>query len=314
MLYSNSSYFAPHIMSNSSINLSAESPANEVTTWDVTPALPIPPPQELDKNAFRSVALTPPISPHSALALLDGHDNISTNTLRAIARGLTVTLQQRDMYYAQQCHRHEQQIKNLQNKVLEYEKTFNSIPEGYEENNSYLPNFNILVGNSMYRPAKYIKQLEGGWVAGYSEEDGPSSMPHIIKIFVTPAYAHVDPIPSNEDPTKPMPAWFHKLLCGHTALYSHLQKAILDLSDWGPFANITRHHSLDIELSTLLRQMERLRLDIDNRRTAKEMCEACLTMANAFAKVNHLDMYTRPQQHKTDTWSKQPRNERGHPF
>jgi hypothetical protein len=232
---------------------------------------------------------------------------MDTTTLCAITRGLTVTLQQRDVYYTQQRRRHEQQIKNLQNKVLEYKDTFDSIPEGYEENGGRLPNFSIPVGNGMYRPAKYIKQLEGGWVAGYSEEDGPGSMPHIIEIFATPAYAHIDPIPSNKDPVKPMPAWFRKLLCGHTALYSHLQKAVLDLDDWGLFADISHHRSLDIELNTLLGQMERLRLNIDNRRTAREMCKAHLTAANTYAKVNHLDVYTNPQQRKTDTWSKRPR-------
>jgi hypothetical protein len=109
-----------------------------------------------------------------------------------------------------------------------------------------------------------------------------------------------------------MPAWFCKLLCGHTALYSHLQKAVLDLDDWGLFTNITCHRSLNIELGTLLGQMERLRLDIDNHRLAKEQCEARLTAANVFAKVNHLDVYTKPQQHKVDTWSKRPRVNRGY--
>jgi hypothetical protein len=252
-------------MSNNSINLSNKSPVDKVITWEQTPALPVSPPQELDSDTFRAIHLAPPVSPRSVLALLDGHEDIDPSTLRAMARGLTVTLQQRNVYYTQQRRRNEQHIKQLQNKVLEYEETFDSVLEGYEKNNGRLPNFNILVGNGMYRPAKYIKQLKGGWVAGYSEEDGPNSTPHIIKIFATPTYAHVNPIPSNEDPTKPMPVWFCKLLCGHTAQYSHLQKAILNLDDWGLFANITCHRSLDIELGTLLGQLEQLKLDIDNR-------------------------------------------------
>jgi hypothetical protein len=55
----------------------------------------------------------------------------------------------------------------LEERIGEYETIFDTVPEGYEENNGCLPNLNIPVGNGMYRPTKYIKQLEGGWVAGY---------------------------------------------------------------------------------------------------------------------------------------------------
>jgi hypothetical protein len=84
-------------------------------------------------------------------------------------------------------------------RVGKYEETFDSVPEGYEVNNGRLPQFNILVREGMFRPTKFIKQLEGGWVAGYSEEDGPNSTPHVIEIFASPAYATTD------EPAKPMP-------------------------------------------------------------------------------------------------------------
>jgi hypothetical protein len=104
-----------------------------VTTWDTTDALPVPPP--LSNTAFRAVALTPAVSPRSALAILDGNDDIDPDVLRAIARGLTVTLQQRDAYYAQQRHRNEQRIKELEKRIGGYEEIFDSVPEGYKENN-----------------------------------------------------------------------------------------------------------------------------------------------------------------------------------
>jgi hypothetical protein len=85
-------------MSDTSINLSAESPMEETTAWDDIPALPIAPCQELSGANLRSMALAPPISPRSALALMDVHNDIDTTALRAIAYGLTVTLQQHDVY------------------------------------------------------------------------------------------------------------------------------------------------------------------------------------------------------------------------
>jgi hypothetical protein len=41
---------------------------------------------------------------------------------------------------------------------------------------------------------------------GYTEEDGPNSTPHVIKLFAAPSYTTDDGI---DDPAVPMPAWFH---------------------------------------------------------------------------------------------------------
>jgi hypothetical protein len=88
------SYYTPRVMSDASFNPSIESPMDDAITWDTTDALPVPPP--LSSTALRSIALAPAVSPRSALAILDGNNNIDPDALRAIARGLTVTLQQRD--------------------------------------------------------------------------------------------------------------------------------------------------------------------------------------------------------------------------
>jgi hypothetical protein len=107
-------------MSDGSFNPSVESPMDDTTAWDTTDALPVPLP--LGNSAFRTVALAPAVSPHSALAILDGHDNdsIDPDTLRAITRGLTVTLQQRDVYHAQQRCPSEQRIKDLEKRIGAY--------------------------------------------------------------------------------------------------------------------------------------------------------------------------------------------------
>jgi hypothetical protein len=118
-------------------------------------------------------------------------------------------MQQRDVYYTQQRRRHEQRIKDLEKRVGGYEEIFDSIPEGYEENNGRLPNFSIPVAEGMYREAKYIKQLEGGWVAGFTEEDGPHSTPHIIELFAAPSYTSANHGAEGvKDPAEPMPTWF----------------------------------------------------------------------------------------------------------
>jgi hypothetical protein len=187
-------------MSDASFNPSIESPLNEPIDWDTTDALPVPPP--LSQTALRSVALAPAISPRSALTVLDGNGEIDPDALRAIARGLTVTLQQRDAYYAQQRRRNELRIRDLEKRIGGYEEIFDSVPEGYEENNGRLTHLAIPLGDGKYKSAKYIKQLEGGWVAAFSDEDGPHSTPHITELYASPAYA-IDN--TTDDPAEPMP-------------------------------------------------------------------------------------------------------------
>jgi hypothetical protein len=291
-------------MSDASANLSIESPMDDITTWDDTPALPVPPP--LSNTALRAVALAPAVSLRSALAILDAHEEIDPNALRAIACGLTITMQQRDAYYAQQRRCNEQHIKDLEKRIGGYEEVFDTVPDRYEENNGRLPYFHIPVGEGKYRPAKYIKQLEGGWVAGFSEEDGPHSMPHIIELFASPAYTIDDTI---DDPAEPMPPWFRRILFGHAALFTTMQKAILDLDDWGLYAEITRHCAFDVELGTILGQIERLQLDAEALRSAQEICEGRLMAAHAYKRLNRLSSSVGParEHRKTVAWSKKPR-------
>jgi hypothetical protein len=221
-------------------------------------------------------------------------------------RGLTVTMQQRDTYYAQQRHRNEQHIKDLEKRIGGYEEIFDTVPEGYEENNGRLPNFSIPVGEGMYHVAKYIKQLEGGWVAGFTEEDRPHSTPHIIELYASPSYTSLD---TTDDPAEPMPAWFRRILFGHAALYATLQKAILELNDWGLYAKITRHRAYDIELGMILGQIERLQLDAEAIRGSRELCEGRLTAAHTYKRLHRLSSSVGParEHRKMIPWNKKPR-------
>jgi hypothetical protein len=291
-------------MSDALFNPSIKSPMDDTTAWDTTDALPVPPP--LSQTALRSIVLAPAVSPHSALAILDGNDDIDPDTLRAIAQGLTITLQQRDTYYAQQRRRNELQIKDLEKRIGGYEEIFDSVPEGYEDNNGRLPHLAIPLGDGKFKSAKYIKQLEGGWVAGFTDEDGPHSTPHIAKLFASPAYALDD---TTDDPAEPMPLWFRRILFGHAALFSTMQKAVLELDDWGLYAEISRHRAYDVELGTILGQIERLHLDAEAICAARELCEGRLTGAHAYKRLNRLSSSVGParEHHKTVSWTKRPK-------
>jgi hypothetical protein len=293
-------------MSDGSFNPSIESPIDDPTAWDTTDALPVPPPLG-GVAVLDAVAHAPAVSPRSALAILDGHnEHVNPDALRAIACGLTVTLQQREAYYVQQRRRNEQCIKDLEKRVGAYEEVFDSVPEGYEENNGRLPHLAIPVGDGRYKAAKYIKQLEGGWVGAFTDEDGPHSTPHIAELFASPAYNIDD---TTDDPAEPMPPWFRRILFGHAALFSTMQKAILDLDDWGLYAEVSRHRAYDVELGTILGQIERLHLDAEAIRLAREVCEGRLTAAHAYKRLNRLSSSVGParKHRKTVAWAKKPK-------
>jgi hypothetical protein len=240
---------------------------------------------------------------------MDRHDDIDTAALRSIAHGLTVTMQQCDIYYTQQRRRHKQRIKDLERRVGGYKEIFNSVPEGYKENNGRLPNFSIPMAKGMYWQAKYIKQLDGGWVTGFTEEDRPHSTPHIIELYAAPSYTSADTELGIKDPAKPMPTWFRHILFGHAALYSTLQKAILDLDDWGLYAEISHHRSYDIELGTILRQIKQLQLNAEAIRISRELCKGWLTMARTYKRLHHLSKSIGPgHDHRcTILWNKKPK-------
>jgi hypothetical protein len=147
--------------------------------------------------------------------------------------------------------------------------------------------------------------MEGGWVAAFTDEDGPNSTPHITELFASPAYDIND---TTDDPAQPMPPWFRRILFGHAALFSTMQKAVLELDDWGLYAEISRHRAYDVELGTILGQIERLHLDAEAIRTAREICEGRLTAAHAYKRLNRLSSSVGParEHRKTVAWTKKP--------
>jgi hypothetical protein len=88
-----------------------------------------------------------------------------------------------------------------------------------------------------------------------------------------------------------------------------MQNAVLDLDDWGLYAEISRHRAYNIELGTILGQIERLHLDAEAIRTARELCEGRLTAAHAYKQLNRLSSSISParEHRKTVAWTKKPK-------
>src|SRR5882672_4445181 len=196
---SNDSYFAPQICTNStlqppeldlrrvyrsqrsrpyprpvpmssatSINLSNVSPAESLAP------LPIPRP---------ATPLPPAMSPRTIRSTLAANDNIDAVLLRTITNGLLTTIANRETDTTMQFHRFTEQIKGLQDRILQYEETFKRAPEGYILNNGRIPHFHIPCGNGLSRLAKWIKLNDDGTVLGFADTNGPKSNLHIADLY-----------------------------------------------------------------------------------------------------------------------------------
>src|SRR6266850_7675849 len=125
------------MLSNGSINLSNILPAES------SAPLPIPRP---------ATPAPPAMSPRTIQSTLAANPDIDATLLRMIANGLLTTIANRETDTAMQHHRFMEQIKGLQECILQYKETFERAPEGYVLNNGRVPHFCIPCGHRLSCP------------------------------------------------------------------------------------------------------------------------------------------------------------------
>src|SRR6266403_1699051 len=166
------------------------------------------------------------MSPRSVRAAIASHD-LPADTYRSIINGLVVTSKARTHHYNQDLaiqeadHKKklddcEETIEFLEARLVGYIDTFSQPPEGYVENGR-LTTFTIPCGGGLANPAKWVKKLDDGRVAGYTTEDGPHDLPHVCEIYASPKYT--------ADPAEPLPHWIHETLQGPAPGYATLLDA-----------------------------------------------------------------------------------------
>jgi hypothetical protein len=132
-------------------------------------------------------------------------------------------------------------------------------PKGYIINDGHIPHFYIPLGDGVFCPAKWVKRLEDGRVAGYHNGQGPNESPYIIDL-----YAQADTIGHGEENLiELLPAWFRALLLRPSGDFIHLQHEIEDLYDWGLAQEISPFCELNTEATKLTLQVEVLYEELD---------------------------------------------------
>src|SRR6266436_2862153 len=119
--------------------------------------------------------------------------NLDPPALRAIIDALVETSNSCHQQYQHQIRTQNQEHKAVIDKLeedleyaqswlLDYQETFVKAPDGYLTNDR-LPTFTIPLGEGSDVPTKWIKQLDDGRVAGYSEHDGTGDLPYVKEIY-----------------------------------------------------------------------------------------------------------------------------------
>src|SRR6266403_280537 len=164
----------------------------------------------------------------------------------------------------------EETIEFLEARLVGYIDTFSQPPTGYVEN-GHLPTFTIPVGGGLSNPAKWVKKLDDGRVAGYTAEDGPHDLPHVCEIYASPKYT--------ADPAEPMPHWIHETLQGSAAGYAAFLDAVKAMDDWGLEADIMRFRVLDERVIAYKAQLDCTHGELKSTIIARDQCRGWLECA-----------------------------------
>src|SRR6266436_6037780 len=213
------------------------------------------------------------MSPRLVQSAITSHD-IPANTYRSIINGLVVTSEarthrfQQDMAAQEADHKkklddHKETIEFLKARLIGYIDTFSQPPDGYVENGR-LPTFTIPCGGGLSNPAKWVKKLDDGRVAGYTAEDGPHDLPHVCEIYASPKYT--------ADPAEPLPHWIHETLQGPAPGFAALLDAVKATDDWGLEADVIRFWTLDERVLAYKAQLDRTHGELKSTIIARDQC------------------------------------------
>jgi hypothetical protein len=229
------------------------------------------------------------------------HPDLDADTLRTIAKGLALTVKNREALYQRVRAQCEARIADLEERARRRAgEGDEECPEGYIPNNGRIPQFYLPIGDGMGRPARWIKKLEDGKVAGLSGLDGADGVPHIIDIFAAPDR-------TNDTPAEPLLPWFRRYLWGPAASYNVLADAINDLDRWDIAADVERYRVLDEETNRLRRRIEVLQADLQSYQEAKELCEGRLVLSRVQDRLSHLESRPHPYKavHRHGGWKRE---------
>ncbi len=174
----------------------------------------------------------------------------------------------------------EENLEFAESCLLNYQETFVKAPDGYVANDR-LPTFTIPLGEGSDVPAKWIKQLDDGRVAGHSEHDGTGDLPYVKEIYAAPQ-------DSTLDPAEVLPFWIRETLQGSAIQYQELRRAVRDLDDWGLYAEVLRYRQLNEDILSLKAQLDLNHASLAATQNARLQSATRLEAARLPKQISHM--------------------------
>ena len=128
--------------------------------------------------------------------------------------------------------------------------------------------------------------MDGGKVAGYTEDDSPGDLPLISDLYAPKAYYN----DNNNNPPGALPAWFLSALGGSGTTFATFCQAFdqLAIHNWGFVAKIDRYHTMDEQCQALCSQIDLLEQEIQTARMERSLSKGRLEAVRADRQVCHL--------------------------
>ncbi len=195
---------------------------------------------------------------------------------------------------------------------------FEEAPPGYKENWGEV-DLDLPCKDGQWCPAKWIKRMDGGKVAGYTKDNAPGDLPLISNLFAPKEYYN----DNNNDPMGALPGWFLSALVGSRTTFAMICRMFdqLPSNNWGFVAEVDWYQAIDKQCQLLASQIDLLEQEIQMARMEWGLSKGQLEVAQADRQVCHLwlgQMGARHEQNQVRTdmvqQDYQAHHGHGHPF
>src|SRR5258708_5172028 len=161
------------------------------------------------------------LSPRSAQNVSQG-ENLHPKVLHGIIDAMAETARRTNSRHAVEKGLLEEALDDLQRTRVpgphvDMKRPFEEAPPGYKENRGEV-DLDLPCKDGLRHPAKWIKRMDRGKVAGYTKDNSPGDLPLITDLYAPKVYYDDD----DEDPAGALPAWFISALGGSGTTFATL--------------------------------------------------------------------------------------------
>src|SRR5258707_8937725 len=229
------------------------------------------------------------LSPRSVRNVSQG-ENMHPMVLHGIIDAMAETARRTNSQHAVEKGLLEEALDDLQRtrvptQRVDTKRPFEEAPPGYKENRGEV-DLNLPCKDGLHRPTKWVKRMDGGKDAGYTQDDSPVDLPLITDLYAPKVYYNDD----NEDPAGALPAWFISALVGSGTTFATLRHEFdkLAVHNWGFVAEIDRYRAMDEQCQSLCSQIDLLDQELQTACLERGLSKGRLEVAKADRQVHHL--------------------------